>query len=399
MLSNAYSHPSTIAGLRFHSKDEHPQWLQTEAYLSLIRKTWNILNIKTPWKGWHHRDPSSMPITKNKRENLVHLADFAEWIKTFYEHPGPSWTKETFTATHQTLTATVKLVEYLLDKKGFSYVLTGKFQSDPIERQFGRYRQASGGNYFISTRQVLESEKLIRVKNIVKFNKLSMKEIQRVITPVSLPEVSDLFALELPALKISDEIESYQDEGTVGYVAAYSGRSAANTLSCKECVKMLVESLDMPEVSFKMPDGSVVEEDIDQEAKDALIRQVNRGGLCSATDLCYLSCRISWNFFVDVTANDSLRIKVFDSGNAVGCLLALLLEVGKRESCPILEQTCLAGHSFSPTFKKLSTTMFNVCMSNYTKELNDIVHSSKKRASNINPKAGPSARKSVKLQS
>ena len=306
MLANAYSHPSTIAGLRFHSKDEHPQWLQTEAYLSLIRKTWNILNIKTPWKGWHHRDPSSMPITKNKRENLVHLADFAEWIKTFYEHPGPSWTKETFTATHQTLTATVKLVEYLLDKKGFSYVLTGKFQSDPIERQFGRYRQASGGNYFISTRQVLESEKLIRVKNIVKFNKLSMKAIQRVITPVTLPDVAELFIQELPTLKISDQIESYHDEGTVGYVAAYSGRSAANTLSCKEYVKMLVESLDMPEVSFKMPDGSVVKEVIDQEAKDALIRQVNRGGLCSATDLCYLSCRIPWNFFVDVTANDSL---------------------------------------------------------------------------------------------
>ena len=102
---------------------------------------------------------------------------------------------------------------------------------------------------------------------------------------------------------------------------------------------------------------------------------------------------------MDVTANDSLRSKVFDSGNVVGCLLALLLEVGKRDSCPLLDQTCLDGHSFSPTFKKLCTTMFNVCMSNYTKELNDIVHSNKKRASTINPKAGPSARKSVKLQS
>ena len=398
-LANSYCHPSTIAGLRFHNKEEHPKWGETEAYLSLIRMMWNILNVKTPRKGIHHRDPTSMPITKNNRENLVHLADFAEWIKIFRDYPGPSWTKETITATHQTLTATIKLVEYLLDKKGFSYVLTGKFQSDPIERQFGRYRQSSGGNYFISTRQVLESEKLIRVKNIVKFNKLSMKAIQRVITPVTLPDVAELFIQELPTLKISDQIESYHDEGTVGYVAAYSGRSAAITLSCKECVKMLVESLDMPEVSFKMPDGSVVEEDIDQEAKDALIRQVNRGGLCSATDLCYLSCRIPWNFFVDVTANDSLRVKVFDCGNVVGCLLALLLEVGKRDSCPLLDQTCLDGHSFSPTFKKLCTTMFNVCMSNYTKELNDIVHSSKKRASNINPKAGPSARKSVKLQS
>ncbi|QQP35188.1 Putative LOC101234561 [Caligus rogercresseyi] len=46
-----------------------------------------------------------------------------------------------------------------LEDDNFVYVLPSLFQSDPIEKRFGWYRQLSGGNYFISVRQILEAEK------------------------------------------------------------------------------------------------------------------------------------------------------------------------------------------------------------------------------------------------
>ena len=72
---------------------------------------------------------------------------------------GPS--PETFQTLTQTSRAFPLLVKYLLQEKVLKYVLTGKCQSDPLERCFGRWRQSSGGNYFATERQFLEAERAI----------------------------------------------------------------------------------------------------------------------------------------------------------------------------------------------------------------------------------------------
>ena len=60
------------------------------------------------------------------------------------------------------------LVNYLIDERGFKYVILGQISSDPIEKTFGKYRQMSGGNYYISERQVLCSEKKLKIISLVK---------------------------------------------------------------------------------------------------------------------------------------------------------------------------------------------------------------------------------------
>ena len=42
--------------------------------------------------------------------------------------------------------------KYLLENRGFNYVLLGKIESDMIERRFIHIRQLSGANYYISMR-------------------------------------------------------------------------------------------------------------------------------------------------------------------------------------------------------------------------------------------------------
>jgi len=51
------------------------------------------------------------------------------------------------------------LAIYLQYTHGFSYVLIGKFLSDPVEGRFEWYRQAHGDNCYISIHQILQAKK------------------------------------------------------------------------------------------------------------------------------------------------------------------------------------------------------------------------------------------------
>ena len=81
-------------------------------------------------------------------------------------------TPQTFTSFRHSCIILPKLVEYLTEDIGFSYVLGSFVQNDPIEHHFGLYRQMSGSNYNISLCQVLENERTLKLSNILKlFNR------------------------------------------------------------------------------------------------------------------------------------------------------------------------------------------------------------------------------------
>lgn len=73
-------------------------------------------------------------------------------------------TTETKAALVNTLRAVTELCEELLTVPNVAYVLLAELQSDPLEAEFGVYRQMSGGNYFICVEQVLLSARLRRMK-------------------------------------------------------------------------------------------------------------------------------------------------------------------------------------------------------------------------------------------
>ena len=80
-------------------------------------------------------------------------------------------TDDTRTALHLTLHGLVDMAKVFLIDTKFKCVLFGKFQSDPIEGEFGVYRQDSNGNYHICYEQILSSLTLRRIKL---FDKLKM---------------------------------------------------------------------------------------------------------------------------------------------------------------------------------------------------------------------------------
>ena len=99
-------------------------------------------------------------------------------------------------ALRQTCLALADCAIYLIEHKGFTYVLLGSLQSDALEARFGWLRQLSGANYYISMRQVLESDRKIRVLSLLKFSAISLNDIDDAISnEAATSSESDLGAL------------------------------------------------------------------------------------------------------------------------------------------------------------------------------------------------------------
>ena len=78
--------------------------------------------------------------------------------------------KDTATSFAHTCRGLIALSKYLLQEKGFEYVLLGKFTSDHIEKEFGKLRQGCGGCYFITAQQIMEKVAIYKTKLLLRLD-------------------------------------------------------------------------------------------------------------------------------------------------------------------------------------------------------------------------------------
>ena len=124
----------------------------------------------------------------------------------------------------------------------YKFVLLGSLQSDAIESRFGWLRQLSGANYFISTRQVLESDRKIRALSLLKFSGISLVEIDVVPESESYQSQSDDNKTAddiLEAVKFC-QFPSTSDANVIFYLSGYTCRSIIRTTKCDQCKESLV---------------------------------------------------------------------------------------------------------------------------------------------------------------
>ena len=100
------------------------------------------------------------------------LRKMADWIEQWTNQKVPKSQKftlspQTSKALIRTLRCQAQLIEELLED-GYEYVLTARFQSDPLERRFGQYRQMSGGRFLVSLKDTVHSEKILKIKSLLK---------------------------------------------------------------------------------------------------------------------------------------------------------------------------------------------------------------------------------------
>ena len=85
-----------------------------------------------------------------KPDFLIALAD---WFESWSSCPSFTLSTQTSKALISILRSHAALTNDLLSE-GYKFVMTSRFQSDPIERRFSLYRQMSGGRFLVSLREV-----------------------------------------------------------------------------------------------------------------------------------------------------------------------------------------------------------------------------------------------------
>ena len=100
------------------------------------------------------------------------LGAFVKWIDSWDDEKLENCERFTLTAqTSYALRRTLRCHASLIDDllaEGYNFVLTARFQTDPMERRFGQYCQISGGHFLVSAKDVNCSEKIVNIKSLIK---------------------------------------------------------------------------------------------------------------------------------------------------------------------------------------------------------------------------------------
>ena len=145
-----------------------PESEDAVSFLSLIHIWWTISNAKVKENSSHHLGNAAKK-GDNKSKFLrafCTMVDRMENSSKIANLEKFSFSSQTSQALQQTLLSHASLIEDLL-VDGFNFVLTARFQSNPLERRYGQYRQMSGGRFFVSLRDIHVSEKNVQNKILV----------------------------------------------------------------------------------------------------------------------------------------------------------------------------------------------------------------------------------------
>ena len=167
LAMNIFNEEKTVAALDIRKYDE------TKMFVEAVTRLWHILNVKTPHDGVRLNDEDRTRVKDINDERLTFLVEMAKKFAEMntssqYKSRIRCLTVDTSKALYLTLIGLVDMVKMLLVDKIFEYVLTGEFQNDRLEGEFGVMRQISGGKYYISYEQLLSSLKLRRIKLFIR---------------------------------------------------------------------------------------------------------------------------------------------------------------------------------------------------------------------------------------
>ena len=341
------------------------------------------------------------PINKdNAKEFATSMEKFVAWLTLWFKsYPGYCISSPTYKALVQTCTATIDLCYYLLEKDNdISYILLGFLQQDWLEGRFGWYRQLSGGNYYASILQFLQSEKSIRLRNLVNsgYNMAEIADIfaeVQVIRSNKMKQESKNFVQLLSEFRFSSH---HNDVGITYYVAGYVSRGLLKRSKCIHCRPLLSDG-GQP-LTVNLDDSCATDAEI--EAGQAFLAVINRGGLVKPSDIMYIACLHAAELYRFIKEDESLRRLLISATNS-RCLFTDVF-ISKLEeddyTKKILSAECESKHPFKSHVLRIAPVMFNLFATNYATEKNNEIHNARKREANDN-KRDATNMKAKKLKS
>lgn len=345
-------HNSTIAALK-----SNPESQSTGEFIEIFRVWWNILNVKNKLKGLLKREASSSYISGPDNDNIIYLIKFIAWLDKWLVLPGGSFlSKDTFEALRRSTLVLIEVVKIAFQEFSMKYVLLGKFQSDCIEKRFGQYRFLSGCNYNISCTQIIEAEKKIRLRHVMKLEDIinelkNSKDFCDSGTENESSTVPDEFQSILTSNYL--EVENCDiDEPSQMYICGYAVHSLTKKIKCIHCISTVKESK-----------GDCI--------GDSYFDYLQRGGLLLPTNSVKFICFHLYALFNFIINNANLKTRLFKLDDPRRMLASLTILSLKSDTFDIeIDGYCEAGHLLKPLYSNICKTVSNIILNNFTKNVN-----------------------------
>ena len=348
----------------------------TVIFLQQVISWWNIVNVKTPFKGVALRQEQSNPITQTSSHdpNLSFLAKFCVWLDAWEELNNSEnkgqmragkLSKETHFALRHTTSTLIKLSDYLLQYHQLKYILLGKFQTDKLESRFGVYRQMSGGNYNVSVEQVLESENKLKIVNLLslKSSHSNVLHITDMNTSSVEDEESSVTSLDLfdgIHDEVTDHELSHTDEKVMIYISGYVGHTMQKKCTCSLC-------------RAKICSKNVLDVEISEE-NCQYTKHLNRGGLKWPTEFTLDICTNTYKIFHVLMSTYEKEFLNLANHRTV----LMTLSINYLQDRLDFHETCICGTSNKQLIERAVRSVANILLNNYTKNVNDsLVHNVK----------------------
>ncbi len=218
-------------------KNYLPERKDMAGFLELIFTWWTIINSRTRFTPFHLSNA-----IEEDDEKTEFLRMFADWIALWSESPFFCLTTQTSKALIWTLRAQAQLIEDLLSKDHYSYVIPQKLQSDPIEKRFSQYRQMSGGRFLVSLVEVKNSERILACQSLLKEGINFWSEDLSPIEPSKIAELSTLIEEDDSHLYEASLTDDGKEVATT--IAGYIAKKLLKSSKCYECKTRLVSPKD-----------------------------------------------------------------------------------------------------------------------------------------------------------
>ena len=299
------------------------------------------------------------PVRSSADWKLQFLRKFAAFLERWQQSGQPGLTRETFLAMRQTCLSLADCASYLLDMLGFSYVLLGHLQSDPIEARFGWLRQLSGANYLISMKQVLDSDRKIRAVSLLKFSGLSLQEIDEAVTTTKAT-AEDPVADNIAEALTDDHWPSSNDTAIVYYVSGAIARSIVRCNKCDHCREVLIanDELQPIELVQSMP-----------YSVTTFFDDINRGGLTRPSEYTFMTAVQCWRIFSMIKSSATLSSQFLSATEHRSLFSAIVDRADGNDQTPLVEDNyCFNGHDVKLMIVK---RLFNCLAKNLVRELSN----------------------------
>ena len=173
--------------------------------------------------------------------------------------------------------------------------MANKTKNNIIERRFGQIRQLSGANYFISMRQLYESDRKLRTFSLLKYSQISLKEIEDAAKAreerTAIQEV--IFRAKSLYADMSFNIMPTENDVSVTlYVTGYCCRLLAKSNRCDSCKEITIASVEYlaPEAEPNVPVNAI-----------NFFNDINCGELFNPTKEMFDIGMLCWGTFAELS--------------------------------------------------------------------------------------------------